>query len=289
MDLLIGSNDRYVMPTLVMLASFFASNEPEPGERHSVYMLESELSEDADARVSRFVEERGGRYVRVHVSAEWFASSRTLPYISRETYYRLLAGQLLPQTLKRVLWLDSDMIVRRDIRAFYDTDLSGFMAAACGYGPAMQDLIYKNAKTLGLKHPESYFNAGVVLLDLNECRAQLSEETIAETASPERTQDLMFPGQDVMNLLFDGRTKICDYRLYNCMIHCISTAEDLTFAKEHAAIVHFPGEAKPWKFNDIHFADEWAEFYRECFGPNAPLRRMSYFRLKALYEKQQRN
>ena len=152
----------------------------------------------------------------------------------------------------------------------------------------MEHLIRDNASRLGLAHPETYFNAGVMLMDLTKCRNVVSEDELARIAA-EKTGDFLFPGQDTVNLLFDGRIMMLDYRIFNCMTHCIVTPEDLAFARENALIVHFPGEAKPWRFDDIHFADEWAEWYRRCFGEQASLRRMSYFRLKALYERQKGN
>ena len=169
--------------------------------------------------------------------------------------------------------------------AFVFRKLRGLAAAACGYGPAMEQLIRDNAVRLGLTHPETYFNAGVMLMDLNVCRNALSADELTRIAA-ERTGDFLFPGQDTVNLFFDGRVRLLDYRYYNCMTHCIVTPEDLAFAEENALIVHFPGEAKPWRFDDIHFADEWADWYRMCFGARAPLHRMSYFRLKALYDRQ---
>lgn len=283
MNILISCNDQYTMPTMVMLTSLFSGG----CLGAQVYMLESELSDSANSRIEKLVVQHGGTYIRVHLPEDLFSLSKTRSHISKETYYRLLAAQYLPEELDRILWLDSDLIVRKNVQPFYETPFEGKMAVACGYGPAMQDLIYSNAVSLNLKSPETYFNAGVMLMDLEACRRKISEESVFHLSAQESTTALLFPGQDVVNLIFDGCVKIEDYRRYNCMTHCIVSSEDLTFAKEHAAIVHFPGAAKPWKFHDIPFADEWMEWYAGCFGDVPKPRRMSYFRLKELYEKQE--
>ncbi len=290
MDILVSCNDQYIMPTMVMLTSFFSSNscENKKGERHTVYMLESRLSDVGNARLSGLAERFDADYIRLHLKEDAFAGAKTRPHISVETYYRLLASKDLPDTLERILWLDSDLIVRGDIGMFYRQPLEGVMAAACGYGSVMQPLIHENASKLGLKYHDTYFNAGVMLLNLKECRKSLDEELLLNLTKPEKTANYLFPGQDVVNLVFDGRIKLEDYRLYNCMIHCIGDSEDLLYAKEHALIVHFPGEAKPWRFDDIHFADEWLDWYIKCFGSMEGLRRLSYFRLKAMYERQRK-
>ncbi len=288
MNLLVSCNDRYTMPLMVMLTSFFSTNPSRAEEVHAVYLLESDLSEPSCEQIEKLVCRFDGAFDRIHLPQDPFASAKTRPHITKETYYRLLASQILPETLERILWLDADMIIRGSVAEFYDLPFNGAMAVACGYGPAMQGLIQSNASALGLNAPDTYFNAGVMLMDLAACRKEITEDDLARFSDPSVTEHFLFPGQDVVNLLFDGRVRLEDYRAYNCMIHCIASAEDLEYAQGHARIVHFPGAAKPWKFNDIHFADEWMTYYRQCFGENADLPRMSYFRLKKLYDRQGR-
>lgn len=285
MNILVSCNDNYGMPLMVMLTSFLSMNPCSDKETHTIYMLETSLSDDMNEKIATCVRSFSADYMRVHLSGNPFASAKTKPYISKETYYRLLAAEYIPMELERILWLDADIIVRKDIRGFYESSFDGNLGIACGYGPAMQKLIYDNACSLKLRSPETYFNAGVMLLNLAECHNEFSKEKIDVLTNHGKTDNYMFPGQDVVNKLFDSRVKIEDYRKFNCMIHCIASVADLEYAKEHAAIIHFPGGAKPWKFNDIHFADEWLNWYKKCFGETATVRRVSYFRLKALYGK----
>ena len=279
MNLLVSSNDAYLVPLKVMLHSFFTSN-PSPIP-HTVYMLHADLSERADGEVRSLVESFGGVYRSIPVDASAFEGAATRIHISRETYYRLLAAEYLPQEVDRVLWLDADLIVRKPLDGLYGLDLEGNWAAACSYGPQMLPLILRNAVSIGLSDPGSYFNAGVMLYDLGQCRKV--DFAAARDAFFRVERKLLFPGQDLVNTLFDGHVRIVDWRVWNSMIHCIAGSEDLAYAREHAAIVHYPGQAKPWKFYDIHFADEWKRLFRECYGPDAPLRTMSYFALQALF------
>ena len=52
-----------------------------------------------------------------------------LPYWSIATYFRLLAARILPANVK-ILYLDSDIIVRRSLRDLWGTDLSDKAFAA---------------------------------------------------------------------------------------------------------------------------------------------------------------
>ena len=286
MNILVSCNDHYGMPLMVMLTSLFSTNPCGAEKEHTVYMLEANLSDSMNERIAACVRHFHAGYERLHLPDDPFASAKTKPYISKETYYRLLAAEYLPPEMERILWLDGDIIVRKNIGKFYHSPFEENMAIACGYGPAMRDLINENACSLGLRHPESYCNAGVMLLNLPECRKKITKEKINRLAESGKTERYLFPGQDVVNLLFDGKFKVEEYMKYNCMIHCITNQDDLAEAKINAAVVHFSGEAKPWKFNDIHFADEWLVWYKTCFGGTADIKRMSYFRLKALYDRQ---
>ena len=285
MNILVSCNDNYGIPLMVMLTSFFSTNPCLDEEKHSIYMLETGLSDEMNEKIAACVRNFSANYVRLHLPGDPFATAKTKPYISKETYYRLLAAEYIPGEVDRILWLDADIIVRKDIHGFYDSSFDSNLGVACGYGPAMQKLMYDNACSLKLQSPETYFNAGVMLLNLPECRKAFSKEGIELLTGNGKTDGYKFPGQDVVNKLFDSKVKIEDYKKYNCMIHSITSSADLQYAKEHAAIVHFPGGAKPWKFYDIHFADEWMKWYKKCFGETEKIRRMSYFRLKALYDR----
>lgn len=281
MNILVSCNDTYVMPLKVMLYSFFESNRS--SSPHHIYMLQSDLSPQGNESVGSMVASLGGVYHSIDVDSGSYANADTRIHISKETYYRLLAARYLPVEVKRVLWLDADMIVRKPLDELYGVDLEGKWTAACGYGPVMQGLIHDNAVTIGLSDPDMYFNAGVMLYDLDKCRA--ADFTSMQEAFLSEGRKLLFPGQDLVNKLFDGHVKMMDYRIFNSMIHCIDGEDDLHYAQDHAAIVHFPGQAKPWKFNDIHFAAEWEAVFRRCLGDDAPLRRMSYFALQAMFNK----
>jgi len=281
MNVLASCNDNYAMPLKVMLFSFFESNPSSPA--HHIYMFHSDLSASADESFRLMVENFGGTYHSITVDPDAYSGADTRIHISKETYYRLLASRYLPSEVDRILWLDADIIVRKPIDGLYNMDLGDNWAAACGYGPLMHRLIYDNAESLGMKDPDRYFNAGVMLFDLNKCREVDFASRQKDFFSKGRK--LLFPGQDLVNTLFESHVKLVDYRIFNSMIHCIDGEDDLRYAEENAAIVHFPGQAKPWKFNDIHFAAEWEKTYRRCFGKDAPLRRISYFMLQAMFNK----
>ncbi len=61
-----------------------------------------------------------------------FTDAPVVRYYSRAMYYRLLAAELLPRELDRVLYLDPDILVIRPVRPLYETQLE----TACWRRPA---------------------------------------------------------------------------------------------------------------------------------------------------------
>lgn len=126
---------------------------------------------------------------------------------------RCALTKILPQDLERVLSLDIDTIVEMDISDLWDLDLTGWYLAA----------VREPAKSTP-KH--SYFNAGVVMYNLQELRDGMDDRIIrALNETPYECTD-----QDALNELCRHRIK----RLpgdYNC--------SDFTDAYRLRKIVHF--------------------------------------------------
>ncbi len=280
MNVLVAVNSTYLLSLTVMLESLFDNNS-----NIDIYLLYSDLKKGELNTLDDFIMSKNSVLIPLKIESETFADAPTLKYISKETYYRLLAAELLPDTLDRLLWLDADIIVAKNIAKFYNTDFEGNCLVACSYGTPMKKTIADNCDRLGIADSSKYFNAGVLLYNMEALR-KINVKKLIDKCFKEQTK-LRFPGQDVTNLIFYDQVKIVDYRYYNAMIHCIANPEELQFMRENAAIIHFPGEAKPWKFNDLPFSDLWLKYYNRSPYGQTPLRLNSYFRLKAAYAKMQ--
>ena len=281
MNILLSTNDGYVMPLTVLMQSLFENNS----EPITIYFLWSDLSEQSKAFIGRFAAQHGAEVIFIEVGEDEFRGLPTKKYISRETYFRLLAGELLPADVDRILWLDADMVVNGDISSFYHSDFEGAAVIACPHGSAMRPVILEDCAMIGIEHPEQYFNAGVMLCNLDVWRNMGIPERIAQIASVPR--QMKFPGQDFTNLVFNGRVKTADWREYNCMIHSVMP-EDIPELKEVAKIIHYVGSVKPWQFTDIPFEDIWTGYYMRSPFANRPLRRTSYAKMKAVWEMSQK-
>lgn len=102
---------------------------------------------------------------------------------SFSTYYRLMIERILPKNVKYAAYLDVDMLVLSDIRELFDNHkLDGKVIGAVidpGVGNCDEDPLpyinvdFKDKSQPSIHIPKStYFNAGLLLINLEEWRAQ---------------------------------------------------------------------------------------------------------------------
>lgn len=192
-----------------------------------------------------------------------------------ETYFRLLAPQLLPN-VDKALYLDSDLIVDADVAPLFDVDVTGYKLAATrdadtigqidGYDATVGPYL-KNE--LGMRDPHEYFQAGVLLMNLAELRRTVTPEEFLDLSTQRMWRWL---DQDVLNKVVNGEYVRVHMRWNYLMdwqhlrrTHIIANAPaDVRAEYEEAAadpaIIHFAGpDNRPWLYPD---ADRAERFWR---------------------------
>ena len=107
----------------------------------------------------------------------------------------------------KILYLDSDIIVTKDISELYSTDVSDYYLAG-----VEDKLSHKMRDRVNLKDGEVYINSGVQLVNLAKFREDNIEPIIFETLRKKDT----YTDQDVINDIC--RSKILQFPLkYNLM------------------------------------------------------------------------
>lgn len=211
-------------------------------------------------------------------------------HFSMETYYRLVLSELLPY-YDKILYLDSDMVVKDDVAKLYSECVEGYLLAAChdadtaglynGYEPNKKEY---TDRVLKLKKPYQYFQAGTLLLNLEEFRKTYSVEEILKFAVSKEFQLL---DQDILNKLCEEKVKFVDMA-WNVMVDfggirrskIISLApkwlNDLYIeSRKQPKIIHYAGPEKPWLYPEMDFANEFWEYARICPYYESMLYRMS--------------
>ena len=187
-----------------------------------------------------------GNHIKFYqIEGETFSSAQISKDFSDRlsvvTYFRLLIPQILASINTKVLFLDADMIVNADVSDLFAIDLQDKAA-----GVVVDSLVAKgsHSQTLGLKS-HSYFNAGMLLIDLPMWRSKQITETAMRMV--DNGTDYKFNDQDILNLTLDSDVMVLD-GAWNIQQSCLEALSKESEVK----IVHFNGAEKPWQHSSIH-------------------------------------
>lgn len=199
-----------------------------------------------------------------HVSLEYVDMEKWVKIIGKEkfftgnfaiaNYYRLFLPFILKDE-KKVIYLDSDIIVKGDIAKLWDIDMEGNAIAAaldfsCSKFPVtLQEMqLSKYCKNiLQLKNSAEYFNSGVLLLDLEKLRAMDFLQVVQ--AEINTGIEFLLVDQDILNRVFQNAFTILP-PLWNY----IPGKNKKLLPKAH--IIHFAGY-RPWLSIHKPFASLW--------------------------------
>lgn len=266
MNLFVSLDSNYIHPLCVMFRSLAATNG---GNSFDIYVAYSSLTEDDFAMMKEALGTLDARIHRVPVDEEIFSGAPVLNRLSKATYYRLLIGEILPQSVDRLLYLDPDIVINRDLSEFYNTNLGDNVIAGCGHLYGFNEFV--NLARLGIKRTKQtrYINAGVLLIDLKKWREAVTVKQILAFIQ-KNIRILFLADQDVINVLFAGRMLSSDERIYNLdektLVHFEAKSAgdkriDIGWIKKNTVIIHFNGKHKPW--NEPDYKGRLGEFYEK--------------------------
>jgi lipopolysaccharide biosynthesis glycosyltransferase len=258
-----GADDRMVLGALVLAASLAESGTPRPIVFH---LLHAPSRYDLVGLAARF--RNPHMRVMLHEMAPDHANLPVEPPYSPAIFLRLGLAEALPD-LDRVIYLDADTVVCRDISELHDTAMDGRPLAAVPdfnlfhfelhnpipirdrFGASL--LYLKEELGIAYRHAGDYFNSGVLLLDLAAWRRlRLAEACHAFI----RGRRLQWPDQDALNVVVGSNYVALDAR-WNTMAAALENIAPMASAQAMLRerwsadpwIVHYTGTRKPWLFS----------------------------------------
>ena len=245
-NLLVTIDRKYISPLITMLDSFCTNHK----DFHTtVYVANSELdNSDFDSMKSE-LSAYNVEIIDTKITDEAFADIPVLERLPKESFYRLMAFDFLPEKVERCLYLDPDTIILKPLIELYTTDLEDNYIAAASHTSNPLDSV--NCKRLGLEKKQKYLNSGVMLMNLKKIKEDFSVKTIFDTAE-ENVQKLIMGDQDLVNILFGHKAVLVDAKIYNLNERTFKNIEkDFTLedVKSQTAIIHYTGDHKPWLKN----------------------------------------
>ena len=245
LNILVTLNSGYIAPLCVMFKSLCLSN---PDTKFDIYVAHSSLTDEDFDKINKSINHN----MTIHsivVDDSIFNSARVLERISKETYYRLLVGTILPEDVDRILYLDPDIVVINSLDELYNMDLKGKIVAGAPHTYGVVEIV--NFHRLSMRRKKShYINAGVLLIDVKAWRNFITTEEIVKFVD-DNFKMLKLSDQDAINVLFRDEILYLDERKYNLdektyghHIWCLRMNKE--WLEKNTVIVHFNGKKKPW-------------------------------------------
>jgi lipopolysaccharide biosynthesis glycosyltransferase len=255
------ADDRYAIPLAVTVRSLL--DRLESDRRIHITILEGPIP---GATKEKLIASWSKSASWARAAVEWLppdygeaASMRVWGRLPQLTYARINLTAYLPNAA-RVIVLDSDVLVRTGIGRLWDVPLEGRIAGAVvdTFIPSVssRDGLAGYA-SLGLPPDAPYFNAGVMLVDLELWRSRnVGPRALAFARRYWRVSRSY--DQDALNAVLAGHWKALDANWQvqprrECLL-----AVPGALAKD-AWIVHFSGRLKPWSYRGGSIADR--EFF----------------------------
>lgn len=259
-------DENYVKPTLVAINSIKLNKNEK--SVYEIYVLGENLREENKNILKKQADKRF--FIRIlDISNNTFNNLKEQNiHVSKAALSKFFIPNIF-KDLDKILYLDSDIIVKKDLSNIFSIDITKYYAAVVKDYKAMD---YNPPQTvkLGLKH-KAYFNSGLMLLNLSKMR----KENITEKLVAYRKNGInYFMDQDAFNAVFNENVLYISF-LNNVILSVLGYFEIEKINKYYelkeyssykdiyneATIIHLASPYKPWIYDNVPFSDEWNRIY----------------------------
>lgn len=244
------TDKNYVFPTKVAVKSLIVNKNKET--KYNVNIIGVELDED-DIFLFKNLETDNVKINIIQKDNDYENMGFNHQHVSKAALFKFQIPNIF-SNLDKILYLDGDMIIEKDLSELYDIDLDN------NYAAVVKDYAGQNIE----KHNEkichkNYFNSGMMLLNLKKMRNDDISKKLLEIKKCEIFK--VFMDQDTLNVGFEERV-IYLSPTYNLMLANLKydvndivnfyniTEEEFKNIKLNPTIIHLTNKLKPW--NDIN-------------------------------------
>jgi lipopolysaccharide biosynthesis glycosyltransferase len=270
LHLALAFDQNFVTPLYVLLTSIFANNAHNQLHIHAVA---TGVSEAERTKITNFIESQHASISFYQIDESYvasFATSEDVRY-GLAIFYRLLLPAMLPASVRKLIYIDVDIIVVGDLAELYNTPLEDVPVAA------VADPVEWDRPDLGIPDRANYFNSGVLLINIDLwLRQQIAEKAISFLKQyPEK---VTYPDQDALNATLIGNWRKLDNKFnYTYRAVPVIPRKELEKIVATKVIIHYNESAKPWH---RHSASPLKYLYHQYFVKSPVAHQNPYFSVK---------
>ena len=255
------------------------------------YLIADELTADIKDKLVTTVNNLGSSLEFVTVKDTDLKNGYVSGNLTRAAYFRLDIPNILPAQVHKVIYLDCDVIVRKDIAELWNTELGETpLAAVADFGIlASTAKLREKEEHIGWTDSYSYFNSGVLILNLDQWRANNYSKKVLQLVE---TKKYRHHDQDALNEVFLGSWYQLPVKwnvippVYNMTLRVITNSKfrkEAVEALKDIAIVHYAGGYKPWQyfsqkgFNSLYYIYLEESAFKDATMPQPGADQMKHY------------
>lgn len=239
-NIVFSADNNYAQFMGVALCSLFENKKD--NYLIDVYVLDGGVSNKNKEKLKILENKYNFKIIYIKIDISFFKDFFISDHITQATYYRIMMPELLPN-LKKILYLDCDIIVLGDIYELYNINIDNYFFAA------VEEPVTDRQKELGMPINTKYFNAGIMLINLKKWQEfNVSKKLIDFIKN--NSKKLKYWDQDAMNaILYNKWLNIHSKNNYTTLLtrNSISKTE-----KDDISIIHYTEMLKPWNYLSKH-------------------------------------
>ncbi|MBR8839335.1 MAG: glycosyltransferase family 8 protein [Stigonema ocellatum SAG 48.90 = DSM 106950] len=259
-----AADDRYSMPLAVTLRSVLENLDSE--RSINFFIIDGGIKQHNKKRILKSLGSKLYTIEWLQPSTELLSKMVVSGHVKIASYFRLLMSHILPFQLQKVIYLDSDLIVLKNLDLLWDVDIGEAYLLACqdlGIPYVSDPYGLANYKELGIPADSKYFNAGVLVINLEKWRSENIGMKVIQYL--EQNKDyIRWHDQDGLNAVLAGTWGELDPRWNQVPSIYLkySSWKDSPFLEDvykklshDPFIIHFASSNKPWNSRVYHPAN----------------------------------
>ena len=213
-NILITSASNLFYPNLVLMLSSMLNCK----KCCRFFVMQCDWTDEQKRTCENFVSEYpGNKVVFLNIDNTVFSSYHCFkPYKGfYEVNYKLLAHNYLPDDIERILYLDTDTLVRKDIASLYDVDFEDtFLSAALHPSMRGKPEDYAKEDKKGGNFYINYFACGCNMLNIKKFKEDKITPEFYDEAEKKAGYTLL-SDEGILNFLFWDKVKLFPFYYYN--------------------------------------------------------------------------
>ncbi|MCQ2204768.1 MAG: glycosyltransferase family 8 protein [Bacteroidales bacterium] len=264
-NVLCASDNNYVAQCSVMLCSLLDNAK---SANIVIHIIDGGITEENKKTLAELVALRGAKlslYSFSYDQCNLFGTGLCAA-TSIVTYFRLFVASIIKDSnVDKILYLDCDIVVKSDVSELFYIDMQNYgLAAVRDVGMPYNS---KHQYSLRCNYKEKYFNAGVLMINLDYWRNNEIERKLIEFASSNK--ELLFADQDVLNAVlrnqwlelapYWNRFSLVKYK----DVYFRNKADELQYIYQPKIIHYASPTSRPWmKMCFVKFQKEYDTYLK---------------------------